>query len=219
MTIRLSKATKRRRQIREQHWPEEELWTGKDEKGWFASPRTLPLILSLLNLKAISENADLSSVYLELLSRQLDEGVVEMSHEKDHAYAAGYQGKRGVRTWQERMKILEERGFIKTVRVGDQQYKYVALIHPTAAIQRLKDNEPGVIPEHWWNAYCSRKAETQEATHAQREEARRLQLEIEEAQARAVEANRISSLALRRRRTVAAQQAVLISDQTKAEEG
>ena len=156
----------RREEIRKQYWPNEDLWTGKKpEKGWFPAPRTFPLILSLLSSKRISQKKDPSMVYLELMSRQRGEGIVEMGHEADHAYASGYEGRRAVRTWQERMKILEENGFIKTERVGNR-FKFVAIIHPTAAVQRLR--EGGKIPENWWRAYIDRKLETKEPTYEQR---------------------------------------------------
>jgi hypothetical protein len=162
-----SGAAARREEIRKQYWPKEDLWTGEKEVGWFPVPRTLPLILSLLSSKEISGKKDPSSVYLDLLSRQRGEGVIEMGHEADHAFASGYEGRRAVRTWQERMKILEANGFIRTVEVGNQQYKYVAIVHPTTAVQRLRDAKK--VPTKWWNAYVTRKLETKEATHEQRE--------------------------------------------------
>jgi len=158
---------KRREEIRKEHWPNEDLWTGEKEKGWFPVPRSLPLVLALLKSKQISGKKDPSSVYLELLSRQRGEGVIEMMHENDHAFAAGYEGTRAVRTWQERMKVLEANGFIQTKQVGNQRYKYVAIVHPTTAVQRLRNK--GKVPDNWWNAYNASKRETKEATHEQRE--------------------------------------------------
>jgi hypothetical protein len=102
-----------------------------------------------------------------LLSRQRGEGIVEMEHEADHAYAAGYEGTRAVRTWQERMKVLVQAGFIKTVEVGNQKYKYVAIVHPTTAVQRRRDAKK--VPDKWWNAYVALKTQTREATHEQRQ--------------------------------------------------
>jgi hypothetical protein len=157
----------RREALREQYWPTEDLWTGEHEKGWFPAPRTLPLILTLLSLKQISQKKDPASVYLDLLSRQRGEGIVEMEQEAVHAYAAGYEGTRAVRTWQERMKVLEAAGFIKTVDVGNQKYKYVAIVHPTTAVQRLRDAKK--IPDNWWNAYVALKLQTREASHEQRQ--------------------------------------------------
>ena len=156
----------RREKLRKEYWPNEDLWTGKKEVGWFPAPRTLPLILSLLSLKHVSQKKDPSMVYLDLMSRQRGEGIIEMGHEADHAYAAGYEGRRAVRTWQERMKILEENGFIRTVKVGNR-FKFVAIVHPTTAVQHLR--ESGKIPENWWKAYIERKIETKEPTYEQHE--------------------------------------------------
>lgn len=142
-------------------WSREEAWTGEDEKGWFRAPRTLPLVLQLLGSKQLSGNIDPSSVYLELLARHIDNGVVEMAHEADHAFAAGYVGSRAVRTWQERMKILENLGFIRTKKIGNQRFKYVLIVHPTVAIQRLYETKR--ISTQWWETYRARQIETKEA--------------------------------------------------------
>jgi hypothetical protein len=145
---------------KEEFWPGEEAWTGEDEKGWFRAPRTLPLVLQLLASKQLSGNIDPSSVYLELLARHIDNGIVEMAHEADHAFAAGYVGSRAVRTWQERMKMLEDFGFIRTKKIGNR-FKYVLIVHPTVAIQRL--NERKKISPQWWDTYRARQIETKEA--------------------------------------------------------
>jgi hypothetical protein len=160
-----SGAAQRREDIRLQYWPNEDAWLG-DEVGWFKAPRTLPLVLSLMNEKAISGSSDPRSTYLELLSRQMGEGLVEMGHEKDHAFAAGYDSTRGVRTWNENMKILETTGFIKTQRVAGR-YRYVLLIHPTALVQHLRANKK--VSDEWWHAYVERKRETKEPTQEQRD--------------------------------------------------
>jgi hypothetical protein len=163
---RKSAIAERREELRKQYWPEADLWRGENEIGWFAGPRTLPLIMSLLALKQISQNKDPSSVYLELMSRQRGEGIIQMEHEADHAFAAGYEGSRAVRTWQERMKILEDNGFILTKKVGNR-FKFVAIVHPTTAIQHLRDK--GKIRDNWWDAYIALKVETKEPTYEQRQ--------------------------------------------------
>ncbi len=162
-----SGVAKRREEIRIQHFAKEDLWTGEGEKGWFSVPRTLPLVLALLSSKEISKKHDPSSVYLELLSRQRGEGVIEMGHETEHAFASGYVGSRAVRTWLERMKILEDNGFIRTLQVGNQRYKYVAIVHPTTAVQQLRNKKK--VDENWWNAYLANKRESKEPTFEQRE--------------------------------------------------
>ena len=70
-----SGVAERRKELRKQYWPDEDLWTGEKEVGWFPAPRTLPLILSLLSSKQVSQKKDPSSVYLDLISRQRGEGI------------------------------------------------------------------------------------------------------------------------------------------------
>ncbi|MDX6402798.1 MAG: hypothetical protein QOH70_253 [Blastocatellia bacterium] len=165
MAIRSGKASQRREELRKQFWPEDDAWTGENEKGWFMAARTLPLILALLGEKAISGTLDPTKVYVDLLARHIDGGVVEMVHEGEHAYAAGYVGTRGIRTWQERMKILEKTGFIKTKRIGNHG-KYVLLVHPTSAVQKLRD--AGKVSDQWWDAYRERQIQTKEMSYNDR---------------------------------------------------
>jgi len=161
-----SGAELRREQIKGNFFPNDDLWTGHKETGWFASPRTLPLILSLIDSKPISGTKSASLVYIELLSRHRSDGVIEMAPEAEHAFASGYEGSRAVRSWQERMKTLEKNGFIKTAKVGNERYKYIALIHPTAAVQKLYDD--GKISNSWWSAYFARRLDTKELSQDER---------------------------------------------------
>lgn len=159
--MRKTATQERREQVKKEFWAEDIAWTGeRPETGWFRAPRTIPLVLMLLKDKRISGKADLSGVYLELLARHRDSGVVEMAGPGEHSYAAGYIGARGIRTWLERMKLLEELGFIKSRRSGNQQYKHVLLIHPTVAVKRLQ--EKGKVPQSWWDTYRQRQIETTE---------------------------------------------------------
>jgi hypothetical protein len=103
---------------------------------------------------------------VELLARQMGEGIVEMGHERDHAFAAGYSSTRGVRTWNDNMKILETNGFIKTHRIAGR-YRYVLIVHPTTVVQHLRDSNK--VSREWWDAYVERKRETKEPTFEQRE--------------------------------------------------
>jgi hypothetical protein len=92
-----------------------------NESRWFKAPRILPLILTLLKEKRFRGNKDPLHVYLELWSRHRDEGVIEMVYEAEHVCAAGCTGTRAVRTWLERMRILEDLGFIKSMSMGQQR--------------------------------------------------------------------------------------------------
>ena len=156
-------AKARRQKLKTEFWADDHAWTGENEKGWFRAPRTLPLILKLLSSKDMSGNSDPSRVYIDLLARHRDSGLVEMSAEGDHAYAVGYTDKRGIRTWQERMKLLEELGFIKSKAGGIQLYRYVLLVHPAIAVKHLRDS--GKVPDRWWDMYRAMQIESKETQH------------------------------------------------------
>ena len=160
--------SERREKIREEFWPGEDAWTGGDpEKGWFKAPRTLPLLLGLMRSKGLTGNADPSSVYLELLSRQFGDGVVEIQNEAEHAYASGYASTRAVRTWQEQMKRLEALGFIKIKGIGKQAFKYILIVHPSQVVKSLL--EQNKLPEGWWDAYRDRRIQTKEPSYEERQ--------------------------------------------------
>jgi hypothetical protein len=156
----LTAGANRRSQLKKQYWPDEQEWDGMGS-GWFKSPRTLPLILALLSAKELTAGRDISRVYLELLARHMDGGVIEVGNESEHAYAAGYTGGRAVRTWYERMQLLEDLGFIKSRRIGSQRYKLVLIVDPIAAVTGLR--KEGRVPDEWWEAYRLRLLETKEA--------------------------------------------------------
>jgi len=136
-----------------------ELWTGKDERGYFSAPRTLPLIVRLISGLS-KKTIDPTTVYLDLLSRHMGGGIVEMGAEEDHAYSSGYGGNRAPRTWRDRMKELERLGFIEVKKRGPRPYGYVLLIHPALAVKRLRDK--GAVSDEWWEVYISRQMEVGE---------------------------------------------------------
>jgi hypothetical protein len=166
LTINKTTGSEKRDTLRNEYFPAEDAWTGVNEKGWFRAPRTLPLLLSLMRSKALSGRLDPSPVYLELPARHFDGGVIEMIHEADHAYAAGYTGRRAMRSWQERMKLLEKLGFIRVKPIGNQKYRYVLIVHPTAVVERLKVRN--LVSSEWLDVYRSRQMETKEESYEAR---------------------------------------------------
>jgi len=155
-------AKAKRTKLREEFWPDAITWEGPDETGFFCAPRSLPLILCVLRQEKISGKLDPSSVYLELYSRHMGEGIIEMLHDEDHANAAGYFEARAIRSWRDRMKILEDAGFIKSKQKGSRRYGYVILVHPSIAMADLHSRD--LIPEFLWTAYKSRQLEYGEYT-------------------------------------------------------
>jgi hypothetical protein len=62
MTINKTAGAEKREKLRNEYWPDEDAWTGVNEKGWFRAPRTLPLLLSLMRSKALSGRVDPTGV-------------------------------------------------------------------------------------------------------------------------------------------------------------
>jgi hypothetical protein len=144
------KPDQRREQIREQRWPEagDRIWKGTQEKGWWPAPRVLPLLLHLTKDKKIVGNKDCSRVYLELLSRDFGQGLVEIRDEDEHAFCAGYTGNRARRSWQERMRLLAKNGFIEIAAKGNRAIGYVLIVHPARVATKLRGERK--VTEQWW---------------------------------------------------------------------
>jgi len=162
--------SERLRRIRDEIWPNADPWTGAAtiDDGWFKAPRTLPLILGLMRDKNLTPKSDPSSVYLELLSRQFGDGIVEIQNQAEHAYAAGYSTKRGIeRTWEEHMRLLESLGFIKIHGVGPNRFKYVLIVHPSTVVHELRSK--GVVSDEWMALYRDRCVITKELSYEQRQ--------------------------------------------------
>jgi hypothetical protein len=154
-------ANARRERLRKEHWPNEPIyWTGPGEQGFFCAPRTLPLIIKLLDSKSVSGNLALGGVYLDLLARHIGQGLVEMGPEDEHAYASGYESNRSIRSWRDRMAALEELGFIRTATKGGLRFGFVLLIHPAIAVLNLRALKK--VPDAWWGSYRAMQIEYKE---------------------------------------------------------
>jgi hypothetical protein len=149
-----------REAIRTRFWAKEKAWTGENKKGWFRAPRTLPLVLELLRRKDLSGRTDPSSAYLALWARHFDGGVIEITNELDLAYDSGYTGARALRTWHERMALLERHGFIKSQKVANQKYRYVLLLDPAVVIDALA--KQGRVEAELRATYDARRVQTGE---------------------------------------------------------
>jgi hypothetical protein len=113
------------------------------------------LICALINDKAVCGALNASSVYVELLHRDMGEGIVEILDEDDHAYSVGYWSPRAVRTWRERVFALERAGFIKIARRGNRKIGYVLIVHPLIAVSELRKQDK--VPAGWWQVFQERQ--------------------------------------------------------------
>ena len=149
---------KRRQRIRDELWPGADNLTyhHKKEDGFFTSPRTLPMVARLA--KILSDRIDPSQVYLELWARSFDPpGFVEIVDEEECANAAGFfgGGGRSIRSWRERVRRLEELGFIRVGAKGSRKYAYVLILHPHKVVRSLRE-ERDDVPSSWWSLFRAR---------------------------------------------------------------
>jgi len=146
-------AERKLKQLREQYFPDSEarIWRAEAEKGYCCVPRSLPLMRVLLCDKAIVGSANCDGVYLDLLSRSKESGIVEIANEDTHAYFAGYTGSRARRSWRERIFALRDSGFIEIAPRANQEIGFVLLVHPHVAVSALRQKKK--IDDEWWSEY------------------------------------------------------------------
>lgn len=107
------KIAQRQLELRNRLWPSHtdgHIWRRQHHHGFTTVPRTMPLILSIIDDLA---GSPVGMAYLELWGRAFDEGFVTLSKPREIAFHAGFDGQRGERTWRSKMKLLKELGFIE----------------------------------------------------------------------------------------------------------
>ncbi len=137
-----SKMQARDLKLREEFWaeiPEEDLWHRKRQTGWITIPRTMPIIISIID--ALTKNASAGNTYFCLWCRGFDEQVIDIANPADLAAESGFSGERAVYTWRQRMKSLKALGFIDS-RAGSHDYQFVLLLNPHKVIRRMKREIP-----------------------------------------------------------------------------
>lgn len=130
--------------LRKHLWPdvsENLLWNRKKEVGFVVIPRTLPLILQILD--DLTKNTPVSSTYLDLWSRVFDEGFVKLDKPAEQALAAGFKTNRGPSIWASRLDLLQKEGFIRLAAGAQGARSYAIILNPYVVINaRRKDIEP-----------------------------------------------------------------------------
>jgi hypothetical protein len=138
-------------QILEQHFkdvPIENLWSRKEDKGFYTLPRTMPLIMEIIDELNVGSPA--SKPYLALWSKTEEkslfgaEMVVPMGKDlSQFAIESGYSSNRNITTVEDRLKRLENLGFIKSATNSEKffgRYEYILVMHPDVVIDHLHDS-------------------------------------------------------------------------------
>lgn len=150
-----SRVSRRRKSQRDRLWADaEEVIFPTKLGGWAQVPRTAPMIATLIDQIRTKESA--GRLYLVLWSYEFGDGFVEVPDPAMVALEAGYTMSRAERSFNERMRVLRELGFIRTAPLGVREFGYVLLLdpHPVVANMRNKSN----FPDGWWTTFLSRCA-------------------------------------------------------------
>jgi len=149
---RHSKMQAKTLKLRGEFWSEiteEDLWHRKRQDGWITIPRTMPIIINIID--ALTKNASAGNTYFTLWCRSFDEQVIEIGNPADLASESGFSGERAVYTWRQRMKSLKSMGFIDSY-TGSHDYQFVLLFNPHKVIKKKK----GEIPANLYSQLFSR---------------------------------------------------------------
>lgn len=122
---------------------EQHIWHRKKAKGFTTIPRTMPLLGAIMDSLS-GKGVPLSRTYLELWCRTNDDGFVTLSKPAETAFASGFSGERAIFTWKERLRRLEDLGFIWSKPGISGAFHYVQLWNPYLVVKHHKErNTPG----------------------------------------------------------------------------
>lgn len=146
------KYIRRIRELRDKFWPEvnfdKELWHRKRNDGFTTIPRTLPLIVGIID--DLTKGGPAGMTYAELWCRSFDEMYVSLSKSKEMAFCSGFTGQRAERTWAEKIRKLAELGFIKIKGGQAGHLSHALILNPYLVIKKLhNDKHPGLSQEKY----------------------------------------------------------------------
>ena len=137
---KISKAQEKAKALRDSFWPdldESRLWNRKTSNGFTTVPRTMPLIMNIID--ALSKNKPAGRTYFALWCRSFDQSFLVIDNPMTLAAEAGFTGERAVSTWKERMRTLVELGFIDARKGTTGDFHYVLLLNPHQVAGQLRD--------------------------------------------------------------------------------
>lgn len=111
------------------------LWDRTVYGGFTTLPKTYPYIAKIMD--DLSKGFPLSSTYLALWCSTWDNAFVRLNRPADMAFAAGFSGERAERTWTDRLKRLENLGFVETKPSGASKFGFAFIPNPHGVIFKL----------------------------------------------------------------------------------
>ncbi len=155
---RLTKKTSRKTvDLRSKLWPDlrdEELWSRSVYDGFTTIPRTMPIIMNIIDDLANGKRTSLT--YLALWGKAFDEMYISLQNANELAFHSGFSGQRAVRSWKERMRALESLGFIRTASGTSGDLSHAVILNPHFVIRRLHDSKTPGLTQAAYNALVER---------------------------------------------------------------
>ena len=145
--------------LRGKLWPgvtDAELWNRLERHGFATIPRTMPLLMSIMD--GMSKNKPVSSASLEIWCRAYEEGFAILKHD-EMAFHAGFSGERAVRTWKERLRILNELRFIDLKPGASGPESYALVRNPYQVVHQHHVGATPGLTEIKYNALIARMSE------------------------------------------------------------
>jgi hypothetical protein len=146
--------------LRDKLWPKldpKKLWLRQEAKGFTVIPRTMPLLLEIMD--SLSNGKPVSSVYLDLWCRAYDECFVTLNKAREMAFFAGYTGQRAEQTWVTRIKILQKLGFIDIKPGPSGPLSYALIWNPYSVAESHYAKQTTGMREDLFNALLQRANE------------------------------------------------------------
>ena len=159
--MRPLKYIKKIRELRAKLWPEvtfkKELWHRKTNDGFITIPRTMPLIVNIID--DLTKGGPAGMTYAELWCRSYDEMYVSLSKSKELAFCSGFTGQRAERTWAEKIRKLAELGFIK-IREGQAgPLSHALILNPYLVIKKMHEAGKAGLSKEKYSALVERAIE------------------------------------------------------------
>jgi hypothetical protein len=132
-----ARMVERRINLRAEVWPDldpKALWNRKKSDGYTTIPRCMTYILTLID--QLSGKNPLASTYLTLWCHVFDEGFVQIKSEEEFAFESGFTGQRARTTWRNKMKALNELGFIDSSKGKSGDFYYTLIVNPFHIIKK-----------------------------------------------------------------------------------
>jgi hypothetical protein len=141
---------------RELLWPGAEpwLWNRKANKGFATIPKTMPIILQIMD--DLSNGRPLSSTYLGLWCATWDNSMINVSKPDEMAHAAGFTGQRATYTWQGRVNLLKDLKFIDVKPGKSGPISHILLWNPHYIIRMHHGQKTPGLVEANFNALLER---------------------------------------------------------------